>query len=62
MRFDLDPGLTGGSAPEGTEPRRRTTRKGRRVSKTRPFEMLPTAVTLGNLFSGFLAIAYLTDS
>jgi CDP-diacylglycerol--serine O-phosphatidyltransferase len=25
-------------------------------------EMIPTLVTLGNLFSGFLAIAYLTDS
>lgn len=30
--------------------------------KLRPVEMLPTLVTLGNLFSGFLAIAYLTDS
>ena len=28
----------------------------------RPVEMVPTLVTLGNLFSGFLAIAYLTDS
>lgn len=28
----------------------------------RPVELLPTLVTLGNLFSGFLAIAYLTDS
>jgi CDP-diacylglycerol--serine O-phosphatidyltransferase len=28
----------------------------------KPFEMLPTLLTLGNLFSGFLAIAYLTDS
>lgn len=28
----------------------------------RAVEMVPTIVTLGNLFSGFLAIAYLTDS
>ena len=28
----------------------------------RAVEMVPTLVTLGNLFSGFLAIAYLTDS
>jgi CDP-diacylglycerol--serine O-phosphatidyltransferase len=28
----------------------------------KPLEMLPTLLTLGNLFSGFLAIAYLTDS
>jgi CDP-diacylglycerol--serine O-phosphatidyltransferase len=28
----------------------------------RPVRMLPTLVTLGNLFCGFLAIAYLTDS
>lgn len=30
--------------------------------RMRPLEMLPTLLTLGNLFSGFLAIAYLTDS
>jgi CDP-diacylglycerol--serine O-phosphatidyltransferase len=30
--------------------------------RMKPLEMLPTAITLGNLFSGFLAIAYLTDS
>jgi CDP-diacylglycerol---serine O-phosphatidyltransferase len=30
--------------------------------RMKPFEMLPTLLTLGNLFSGFLAIAYLTDS
>jgi CDP-diacylglycerol--serine O-phosphatidyltransferase len=30
--------------------------------RMKPFEMLPTLITLGNLFSGFLAIAYLTDS
>lgn len=28
----------------------------------KPVEMLPTLITLGNLFCGFLAIAYLTDS
>ena len=44
-----------GADPAGTgEERRRKT--GRAV------EMVPTLVTLGNLFSGFLAIAYLTDS
>lgn len=30
--------------------------------RARAVEMVPTLVTLGNLFSGFLAIAYLTDS
>lgn len=30
--------------------------------RMKPIEMLPTLVTLANLFSGFLAIAYLTDS
>jgi CDP-diacylglycerol---serine O-phosphatidyltransferase len=36
----------------------------RRVTgkRMKPVDLLPTAVTLGNLFSGFLAIAYLTDS
>lgn len=32
------------------------------MKRMNPIEMLPTLVTLGNLFSGFLAIAYLTDS
>jgi len=32
------------------------------MRRMRPVMMLPTLVTLGNLFSGFLAIAYLTDS
>ena len=32
------------------------------MARMRPVEMLPTLVTLGNLFSGFLAIAYLTDA
>jgi CDP-diacylglycerol---serine O-phosphatidyltransferase len=30
--------------------------------RMKPLEMLPTMLTLGNLFSGFLAIAKLTDS
>lgn len=30
--------------------------------RMKPVEMLPTLITLGNLFCGFLAIAYLTDS
>lgn len=30
--------------------------------RMKPLEMLPTLLTLGNLFSGFLAIAKLTDS
>jgi CDP-diacylglycerol--serine O-phosphatidyltransferase len=33
-----------------------------KMKRMKPFEMLPTLLTLGNLFSGFLAIAYLTDS
>ncbi|HYC76430.1 MAG TPA: CDP-diacylglycerol--serine O-phosphatidyltransferase [Planctomycetota bacterium] len=41
-----------GAAPVPPAPRRRP----------KPIQFLPTAVTLGNLFSGFLAIAYLTDS
>ena len=32
------------------------------MRRMRPVRMLPTLVTLGNLFCGFLAIAYLTDS
>lgn len=35
---------------------------GRSGKRMKPVDLLPTAVTLGNLFSGFLAIAYLTDS
>lgn len=32
------------------------------MKRMSPVDLLPTMVTLGNLFSGFLAIAYLTDS
>jgi CDP-diacylglycerol---serine O-phosphatidyltransferase len=32
------------------------------MKRMSPVDILPTAFTLGNLFSGFLAIAYLTDS
>ncbi|MAG54813.1 MAG: CDP-diacylglycerol--serine O-phosphatidyltransferase [Planctomycetes bacterium] len=52
-RFDIDSDKA--ENPESTEPTPR--RRGARA-----VEMVPTLVTLGNLFSGFLAIAYLTDS
>ena len=32
------------------------------MKRMRPLVMLPTMVTLGNLFCGFLAVAFLTDS
>jgi CDP-diacylglycerol--serine O-phosphatidyltransferase len=41
---------------------RRRSRRLRRFRKRRGVDMLPTLVTLGNLFSGFLAIAYVSDS
>lgn len=51
-------------AEEGAGPGRddETDAGGERRRGVRPVEMVPTLVTLGNLFSGFLAIAYLTDS
>lgn len=52
------------STPAGGVPPEEQARQRRRRSRNRkrPFQMLPTVITLGNLFSGFLAIAYLTDS
>ncbi len=55
-RFEVS--LTEDQGPTDKESPEETTRR----RGARAVEMVPTLVTLGNLFSGFLAIAYLTDS
>lgn len=62
MRSDLEPDAPS-PLPDAPDPEATSEEGGARHGKRRRvFEVLPTAVTLGNLFSGFLAIAYLTDS
>lgn len=58
MRFEMEDPTT----PSGGRRLSDVTGKRRKKRRHRSFEMLPTVITLGNLFSGFLAIAYLTDS
>lgn len=59
MHPDLD---EASEAPTRPDPESAGPARPRKRKRQLVFEVLPTAVTLGNLFSGFLAIAYLTDS
>ncbi len=53
--------LSGGRQDAANRTPTRSRRRRRRFGR-RSVEMLPTVVTLGNLFCGFLAIAYIADS